>query len=99
MGKMMYKLDITFAHDYDSDLYMLSNAPDSKAWNVTIHCHDGEKKEPPRETFTPYPGCEEHRGETAWCVDYYNSEKIEIKVSEKETVIIEHPDAKLWKRK
>ena len=40
---MIRQIDVLFAHDYDSDLYMLSGDPDAKNWAVTVHCKNGKK--------------------------------------------------------
>lgn len=89
---MKRRIDVSFHHDYDSDLYMLSKDPDAKNWKVIVHCKDGKQYVPTVGTFTPYPGCETHEGEAAWLVDYYKPEIIEIQRPGLEIVTIKHPD-------
>lgn len=85
-------IDISFKHDYDSNLYMLSKDPDAKNWTVIVHCRDGKKYVSSIEKFVAYPGCKTHEGEYAWYVDYFKPEKIEIRRTGLETVIVRHPD-------
>lgn len=90
--KMICGVDVSFAHDYDSDLYMLSGDPDARKWTVIVHCKDGKKHASSIEKFTAYPGCATHEGEAAWPVDYFKPEKIEIQRPGLKTVILKHPD-------
>ena len=90
---MKHQLDVTFAHDYDSSLYMLSNDPGAKNWKVIVHCKDGQKHVPSIERFVAYPGCDTHEGKTAWLIEYYEPEKIEIRRPSRTNVVIKHPDA------
>ncbi len=92
MFKMKRPIDISFEHDYDSNLYMLSKDLDAKNWKVIVHCRDGQKYDPSIEKFIAYPGCATHEGEIAWLVEYFNPEKIEIQRPSLETVIVRHPD-------
>ena len=90
---MKHHLDVTFAHDYDSNLHMLSNNCDAKNWKVIVHCKDGQKHVPLIEKFIAYPGCATHEGKTAWLIEYFKPEKIEILRPSREAVVIKHPDA------
>ncbi len=85
-------IDVSFEHDYDSDLYMLSKDPDARNWEVLVHCKDGEIHVSSIGKFVAYPGCATHEGEAAWLVEYFNPEKIEIQRPGLETVNIRHPD-------
>ncbi len=89
---MFRRINVSFEHDYDSDLYMFSKDPKAKNWNVTVHCKDGKKYVPSISKFYAYPGCKTHEGEASWMVDYYKAEKIEIERPGKKTVILKHPD-------
>jgi hypothetical protein len=89
---MKNAVDVSFAHDYDSDLYMLSKDRDAKTWKVIVHCEDGKQHVSSIEKFFAYPGCETHEGEAAWCVDYFDPLKIEIQRPGLKPVIIKHPD-------
>lgn len=89
---MIFRLNVSFAHDYDSDLYMLSKDPEAKNWKVIVHCKEGKQYAPPMEKFTAYPGCDTHEGEAAWLVDYYKPETIEVRRPGKKAVIVKHPD-------
>ncbi len=89
---MKRPIDVSFEHDYDSNLYMLSKDPDARNWKVIVHCRDGQKYVPSIEKFVAYPGCATHEGEAAWLVEYFNPEKIEIQRPSLETVIVRHPD-------
>ncbi len=90
--KMIHQIDVSFAHDYDSDLYMLSGDPNAKNWTVIVHCKDGKKYVSQFEKFVAYPGCATHEGEAAWLVEYFKPEKIEIQRPGLKTAIISHPD-------
>lgn len=85
-------LSVTFAHDYDSDLHMFSKDPDAENWKVIVHCKNEQQYYLSIVKFYAYPGCDTHEGETAWLVDYYQPEKIEIQRPGLETVIMKHPD-------
>lgn len=89
---MKKTLNIEFAHDSDSDLYMISSESNADQWRVTVYCGNGKEYNPMITKFTAYPGCETHEGKAAWLVDYYKPEKIEIKLPSSEIVIIRHPD-------
>ena len=89
---MKRPIDVSFEHDYDSDLYMLSKDPDAMNWKVLVHCKDGKMYVSSIEKFVAYPGCSTHEGEAAWLVEYFNPEKIEIQRLGLETVSIRHPD-------
>ena len=95
LAKLLGKLsmtDVSFSHDYDSDLYMFSKDSDAKNWKVIVHCEDGKEHMPSVEKFIPYPGCDAHEGETAWMVDYYLPETIEIQKPGSKVVIIKYPN-------
>ena len=89
---MIRQIDVLFAHDYDSDLYMLSGDPDAKNWQVIVHCKDGKKHVSSIEKFVAYPGCTTHEGEAAWLVEYFKPDKIEIQRPGHKTMTIKHPD-------
>ncbi len=91
---MKHPMGISFEHDYDANLYMLSKRPDAKNWRVIVHCRDGQKHVPSIEKFTAYPGSATHEGEAAWLVEYFNPEKIEIQRPRRKTVIVRHPDGR-----
>ena len=94
---MKHKIEVSFQHDYDSDLYMLSKDPDAKNWKVIIHCRKGQQHDSTMVKFFAYPGCATHEGEAAWLIDYFNPLKIEIQRPGLGTVTIRHPDRpKLW---
>jgi hypothetical protein len=90
--EMKRSLDVSFEHDYDSNLYMLSKDPDANNWTVIVHCKDGRKNVSSIEKFVPYPGCAIHENESAWYVEYFGPEKIEIQRSGRDSVYIKHPD-------
>ena len=90
--RMTTGLDVIFAHDYDSDLYMLSKEPGAMNWTVTVHCKNGKKHLSSVEKFVAYPGCAAHKGEAAWLIEYFEPEKIEIQRPGQKTVSIRHPD-------
>ncbi len=89
---MKYPIDVSFEHDYDSNLYMLSKDSGARNWKVVVHCRDGQKYFPSIEKFVAYPGCATHEDEAAWLVEYFNPEKIEIQRLTLKTVSIRHPD-------
>ncbi len=89
---MLFKLQISFAYDYDSDHYLISKAKDARSWQVIVHCKDAEQHTTKAGLFTPYPGCDTHEGATAWYIDYYGAEKIEIQREGHKPVFINHPD-------
>lgn len=89
---MKRSLDVSFEHDYDSNLYMLSKDPDARNWTVIVHCRDGKKYASSIEKFVPYPGCATHENESAWYVEYFEPEKIEIQRAGLATVFLKHPD-------
>lgn len=82
----------SFAHDFDSDLYLLSKDPGAKSWKVIVHGKDGRKHSRSLEKFSPYPGCATHDGEAAWLVECFQPEKIEIQVPGQQAIFIKHPD-------
>ena len=85
--------DISFAHDYDLCLYMLSPDPEARNWTVIVRCGDGKTYRPAIGRFVPCAGCSEREGEAAWSIEYYQAEKIEILRPGCEPVYIEHPEA------
>jgi hypothetical protein len=89
---MTRSIDVSFQHDYDSSLYMISRDPDAKNWTVMVHCQDGKIHTPAIERFIAYPGCETHEGATAWPVEYFRPKTIEIRRPDQKTVTIPHPD-------
>lgn len=90
---MKFLLGIEFAHDYDSDLYMISGDANANQWKVTVCCENGKEYYPSVSKFYAYPGCETHEGKAAWLVEYYRPKEIKIQIKNQETVIIKHPDA------
>ncbi len=92
---MNYQIDVSFDYDFDSDLYMFSKAPDAKNWKVIVHVKNGDKKVPSIAKYSAYPGSPTHEGETAWSVDYFNAEKIEIQRANLESVFVRHPHGNL----
>lgn len=88
---MKLSINISFEHDNDSNLYMISSDPDGNSWKVIVHCRDGRKYSPSVEKFFAYPGCKTHEGSATWMVDYFSPEKIEIQLPNNMKVIIEHP--------
>ena len=88
---MKLSINVSFEHDYDSTLYMLSRDPDAKNWKVIVHCKSGKKHVSSIEKFVPYPGCATHEGDVAWLVEYFNPEKIEIQMSDMKIVTIRYP--------
>ena len=87
---MNNQIDVSFDWDFDSDLYMLSKAPDAKNWKVIVHLKNGNVDVPSIETFSPYPGCPTHEGEAAWFVSFH-AERVEIQRPSLEPVIVRHP--------
>ena len=85
-------LDVSFAHDYDSDLYMLSKDPEAENWTVSVHSRDGAEHPSRLEKFVAYPGCDTHEGKAAWLVEYFEPEKIEIRRPGLRAVMVRHPD-------
>ncbi len=90
---MWSKPKVSFAHDYDSDLYMLSNATGAHDWTVIVHYDDGKTRTPRVEKFVPYPGTHAHDGEAAWMVECFRPKTIEIQRDGEKSVTIKHPDA------
>lgn len=86
------RIEVSFEHDYDSNLYMISKNPEAHDWEVIVHCRDGRKHVSPVEKFTAYPGCAEHLGEAAWYMEYFQPDKIEIRRPGKKGAFIKHPD-------
>ena len=89
---MKHPIEISFEHDSDSNLYLLSADPGANQWEVIVHCRDGKTHQPKIEKFYAYPGRARHEGEAAWLVDYLRPEKIEVRRPGHGTVMLRHPD-------
>jgi predicted TIM-barrel fold metal-dependent hydrolase len=87
-------VQVTFAHDYDGDLFMFSKDDDAEDWKVFLHCRGGEARPVKPSKFSPYPGTDTHEGETAWLVDFFHAEQIEVRAPGREILHIPHPDNK-----
>lgn len=84
--------NISFAHDYDLSLHMLSADPEARNWTVIVHCEGGNPHTSAMEKFVPCSGCGRRDGEAAWIIEYYKAEKIEIQRPGCEPVFIKHPE-------
>jgi hypothetical protein len=86
-------IDISFDYDFDSNLYLLARNPEADTWTIIVDCEGGARYQPQIETFSAYPGCATHEGETAWLVDYFKAEKVHINRPGQETEVVLHPDS------
>jgi hypothetical protein len=84
--------NLTFEHDFDSNLYMISADPGARSWKVLVWCKGGRWHVPELEQFVPYPGCAAHEGEAAWNIEFFQPERIEIQMPGMAAVSFEHPD-------
>ncbi len=89
---MSFKIDVSFTYDYDSDHYLITKVKDAQSWSVIVHCKDGVKHTARVGKFCAYPGCDTHEDATAWCIEYFKAEKIEIQREGHKSIFINHPD-------